>query len=95
MTQNKYCKYPDIKQTSPYIKEEDFRCSDLVIHAQVPRSEIVMLVKLVEGLGHLGVVTTTDKEQGKVMIQTTTYCWPELKAALYQMPFNITIFDSE
>jgi len=63
--------------------------SDLIIKARIERSEIQMLCKLVEGLGHMGVVTTTDKLLGEVMIQTTKHCWPELKQAIEQMPFGL------
>ena len=71
-------------------KDIPFEGSDVLIKAQVPRSEIQMLCKLVEGLGHLGVVTTTDRMAGEVLIQTTRYTWPELKEALLAMPFEIT-----
>lgn len=63
--------------------------TDLIIRARLDRSEIQMLCKLVEGLGHLGIVTTTNKEQGEVMIQTTKYCWPELKKAIEKMPLEV------
>lgn len=63
--------------------------ADLIIQARIDRSEIQMLCKLVEGLGHLGVVTTTDKVLGKVMIQTTKHCWPELKKNIEMMPIEI------
>ena len=62
---------------------------DIIIKARIDRSEIQMLCKLVEGLGHLGVVTTTDKLKGEVMIQTTEYCWPELKKLIEHMPIEI------
>lgn len=67
-----------------------FADSDVLVKARVPRSEIQMLVKYVEGLGHLGVVTTTDRMAGEVLIQTTKYTWPELKEAILAMPFEIT-----
>lgn len=70
-------------------KEIPFEDSDVLIKAQVPRSEIQMLCKYVEGLGHLGVVTTTDRIAGEVLIQTTKYNWPNLKNALEAMPFEI------
>ncbi|MGE4271553.1 MAG: DUF4911 domain-containing protein [Desulfitobacterium sp.] len=66
--------------------------SDVLIRAQVPRSEIQMLVKYVEGLGHLGVVTTTDRHAGEVLIQTNQYTWPDLKKALEAMPIEINFF---
>lgn len=62
---------------------------DLIIKARVDRSEIQMLCKLVEGLGHLGIVTTTDKLLGEIMIQTTKDCWPELKTLIEHMPSEI------
>lgn len=67
--------------------------ADLICKAFIHRSEIQMLCKLVEGLGHLGVVTTTNKESGEVIIQTTKYCWPELKRIIEQMPVKIKFVD--
>jgi hypothetical protein len=74
-------------------KEIPFADSDVLIKAKVPRSEIQMLVKYVEGLGHLGVVTTTDRFAGEVLIQTTQYTWSDLKKALEAMPFEIEFID--
>ena len=74
-------------------KEVPFADSDVLINARVPRSEIQMLVKYVEGLGHLGVVTTTDRFAGEVLIQTSKYTWPDLKKALEAMPFVIEFID--
>jgi len=62
---------------------------DLIVKARLDRSQIQMLCKLVEGLGHLGIVTTTNKALGEVMIQTTKYCWPELREAVEKMPLEI------
>ena len=62
---------------------------DVIIKARIDRSEIQMLCKLVEGLGHLGVVTTTNKELGEVMIQTTKFCWSDLKKLIEKMPIEI------
>ncbi|MDA8226971.1 MAG: DUF4911 domain-containing protein [Desulfitobacterium hafniense] len=67
----------------------DFSEADFIVRAKVPRSEIQMLVKLVEGFSHFGVVTTTNKEAGEVIIQTTKYCWPELEPAIKHMPFVV------
>ena len=63
--------------------------ADLIIKARIDRSEIQMLCKLVEGLGHMGVVTTTNKELGEVMIQTTKDCWTDLKKLIEQIPIEI------
>ncbi|WP_042334271.1 DUF4911 domain-containing protein [Desulfosporosinus meridiei] len=62
---------------------------DLIIKARIDRSQIQLLCKLVEGLGHLGVVTTTNKALGEVMIQTTRHCWPELEGVVKEMPLEI------
>lgn len=62
---------------------------DVVVKARLERVDMQMLDKLVEGLGHLGIVTTTNKALGEVMIQSTKHCWPELKKAIEQMPFEI------
>lgn len=62
---------------------------DLIVKARLDRSQIQMLCKLVEGLGHLGIVTTTNKELGEVMIQTTKDCWPELKELVLKMPVEV------
>ena len=70
--------------------EISFQDSDLLIRAKVLRSEIQLLAKYVEGMGHLGVVTTTDRMEGEVLIQTTKYCWPELKTLLIKLPMEIT-----
>ena len=66
-----------------------FADADVIVKARLERVEMQMLDKLVEGLGHLGIVTTTNKAQGEVMIQTTKDCWPELKKAIEEMPFEI------
>lgn len=63
--------------------------SDVIVKARMERMEMQMLDKLVEGLGHLGIVTTTNKALGEVMIQTTKDCWPDLKKAIERMPFEI------
>jgi hypothetical protein len=75
-------------QNDPQVNDK-YAAADLIIKARIGRSEIQMLCKLVEGLGHLGIVTTTNKELGEVMIQTTKYCWPDLKKAIEKMPFAI------
>lgn len=68
-----------------------FRDDGLIVKARLARVEMQMLDKLVEGFGHLGIVTTTNKEIGEVMIQTTRHCWPELKYAIEKMPFAIEL----
>lgn len=62
---------------------------EVVVKARLARAEMQMLDKLVEGLGHLGIVTTTNRALGEVMILSTEQCWPDLKRAIQQMPFEI------
>ena len=75
-------------QNDPQVNNK-YADADLIIKARVDRSEIQMLCKLVEGLGHLGIITTTDKVLGEVMIQTTKHCWPELKKVIENMPIMV------
>ena len=70
-------------------EKTDCQDCDCLIKARVPRSEIQLLCKLVEGMGHLGVVTTTNRLAGEVLIQTTRHCWPELKFLLQKSNFKI------
>lgn len=72
-----------------------FSEADKLIRAKVARKEINMLAKLVEGLGHLGVVTTLDKVEGEVLIQTTKDCWLDLEIALKNMPFAVEILEKD
>lgn len=69
--------------------ENAFKDSDLLVKARVARCDIQLLAKYVEGMGHLGVVTTTDRFQGEVLIQTTRYCWPDLRDLLLRLPIEI------
>ncbi|CAA7601560.1 Domain of unknown function (DUF4911) [Acididesulfobacillus acetoxydans] len=71
------------------------RAADKLVKAQVPRQDIQILAKLVEGLGHLGVVTTLDKAAGEVLIQTTEGCWPDLRRALEHMPVELRFLTEE
>ncbi|NLM21164.1 MAG: DUF4911 domain-containing protein [Peptococcaceae bacterium] len=70
-------------------EKTDWQDCDCLVKARVPRSEIQMLCKLVESMGHLGVVTTTDRLAGEVLIQTTRHCWPELKFLLQKANIKI------
>ncbi len=66
-----------------------FSDADLIVKARLDRTQVQMLDKLVEGLDHLGIVTTTNNELGEVAILTTKHCWPDLKKAIENMPFEI------
>jgi hypothetical protein len=66
---------------------------DVLIRAIVQRSDINFLVRLVEGLGHMGVITTLDKEQGIVLIQTTQDCRQDLLTLMRHMPLRWQLLD--
>lgn len=66
-----------------------FADSGVVVRARLNRVDMQLLDKLVEGLGHLGIVTTTNKALGEVMILSTKDCWPTLKKVIEEMPFEI------
>jgi len=68
--------------------------SDLLVKARVARPEIQLLAKFVEGMGHLGVVTTIDRMSGEVIIQTTKYCWSDLKKNLSKLPIEINFTEN-
>jgi len=72
----------------------DWYMCDLLIKARVKRSDIQLLVKFVEGMGHLGVVTTLNGEQGEVLIQTTKYCWPDLYKLISELPIDFEILQT-
>jgi len=76
----------DVKQSPA---STPFADADVIVKARLDRVDMQMLDKLVEGLDHLGIVTTTNKALGEVMIQTTKDCWPDLKQAIQNMPFEI------
>ena len=79
--------FPEMQKDLPM--SSIYANTDLIIKARIDRSEIQMLCKFVEGLGHLGIVTTTNKQLGEVMIQTTKDCWQELKKVIEKMPLVI------
>lgn len=70
-----------------------FSDADKLVKARAPRSEIQMLVKLVEGLGHLGVVTTIDKVAGIVLFQATEDTWPDLRQAVEHMGLGVEFIE--
>ena len=86
----------NLKPKAINLKESQARPSfadaDVIVNARLDRVDMQMLDKLVEGLDHLGIVTTTNKALGEVMIQTTKDCWPDLKQAIENMPFEIEFF---
>ena len=61
------------------------------ILAKVSPDRIDMLTKLIEAYDNLGIVSTLDREQGKVIIRVTLDTWPEMMRILNHLPFEISI----
>lgn len=80
---------PEVVSTKDCLENSRYADADVVVMARLDRVDMQMLDKLVEGLDYLGIVTTTNKALGEVMIQTTKDCWPDLKKAIENMPFEI------
>ncbi|HZK53227.1 MAG TPA: DUF4911 domain-containing protein [Desulfosporosinus sp.] len=80
---------PEVVSTKDSLENSRYEDADVVVMARLDRVDMQMLDKLVEGLDYLGIVTTTNKALGEVMIQTTKDCWPDLKKAIENMPFEI------
>lgn len=80
---------PEVVSTKDSLETSQYADADVVVMARLDRVDMQMLDKLVEGLDYLGIVTTTNKALGEVMIQTTKDCWPDLKKAIENMPFKI------
>jgi hypothetical protein len=68
-----------------------FADSDYLIRARVTRADIQLLVKYVESMGHLGLVTTVDQQAGEVLIQTTRSLESELRELLAALPLRLEI----
>lgn len=79
------------KETIGRNKENPYQDSDYLLKARVARSDIQLLAKYVEGMGHLGVVTTLDRFRGDVLIQTTRDCWPELRKLLLALDLELEL----
>lgn len=63
--------------------------------AKVNPVDIDMLTRLVEGFGHLGIVSTLDRQEGLVLIRGTKDTAPELLQVLTSLPFELTILHQE
>ncbi|MDO4540845.1 MAG: DUF4911 domain-containing protein [Syntrophomonadaceae bacterium] len=62
-----------------------------IIYARLPTAQIDLLNRLIEGFEHLGIVSTLDREQGRVIIRCTKDTREELLLILNNLPFAIEI----
>ena len=63
--------------------------------AQVDPAHIDMLTRLIEAFGHLGIVSTLDRNQGLVVIRGTEDTVVDLLEILNNLPFPLTILTQE
>lgn len=60
------------------------------IYVQVKPQNIDLLTKFIEAYENLGIVSTTDRKLGKVVIRGTVDTRKELMEILNNLPFEIT-----
>lgn len=59
------------------------------IYVQISPSDIDLLTKFIEAYENLGIVSTVDRNLGKVIIRGTADTRPELMEILNNLPFAI------
>ncbi|HEX3014760.1 MAG TPA: DUF4911 domain-containing protein [Desulfobacteria bacterium] len=63
--------------------------TDCVINLRVKTEDIAFLVQVMEGHGHLGVVTTTNPQSGEVVISVTPDTYAEVMFVLKNIPIQV------
>jgi len=61
----------------------------------VTPADIDMFNKIIEGYGHLGIVSTIDRKMGMVVVRVTEDTYPEIKEILLNMPFQAQILNKD
>lgn len=57
------------------------------IFLKIPTKEITYLTKIIEGYDNLGVVSTIDAREGRVVIHLTPDTRPEIMEIISRLPF--------
>lgn len=57
------------------------------VYLKIPKREITYLTKIIEGFDNLGVVSTIDAQEGRVMIHLTPDTRAEILNIIAQLPF--------
>lgn len=57
------------------------------IYLKVPKREITYLTKIIEGFDNLGVVSTINAQEGRVMIHLTPDTRAEIMGIIANLPF--------
>jgi len=66
---------------------------DFIVEIQINPANIDMLNRILEGAGHLGVMSTLDRQQGLVLIRATEGTAPDLLNLIHNLPFSCDIQD--
>ncbi|MDA8443285.1 MAG: DUF4911 domain-containing protein [Peptococcaceae bacterium] len=67
--------------------------SQSIIRLKVKPKDIAFLVQVIEGYGHIGVVTTSDPKLGEVVIQVTPDTYLEAQGIVANLPLEYTVLD--
>ena len=72
-----------------------FQGDPLKIPVQVKKEEIVYIDRIIEGYGHLGLVTTVDGKKGLVFVQVTYGTKGEILEILANFPKEIKVLTDQ
>lgn len=64
---------------------------DILVQVQINPANIDMLNRILEGAGHMGVMSTLDRQQGLVVIRATDGTAPDLVDLVARLPFPVNI----
>ena len=65
------------------------------IYAKVSPYDIDFLSKIIEAYDHIGVLSTLNPEEGRVIIRVTEDTWPDMMEILGHLPFPIELLDED
>ncbi|HHW61850.1 MAG TPA: DUF4911 domain-containing protein [Syntrophomonadaceae bacterium] len=61
------------------------------IYLQLAPEKIDLLTRLIEAYNHLGIVSTLDRQKGKVVVRVTPDTYHDVYKILQHLPFPIQI----
>jgi putative protease len=63
------------------------------VKLRADRRDIAWLNRIIEGCGHVGVLSTLDKERGIVIVRSTPDMLPQLRLILQNLAFSVIFLD--
>lgn len=63
------------------------------IYARVAPERIDMLTKLIEAYDNLGIVSTLNQVEGKVVVRVTPDTWAEMMEIISFLPFPVELIE--